>query len=77
MKLIEFVHNFIPELNSPEKIYELFRGLGYDNILAPSLTSPFNLFTPKVNSFLDKRINKCLFCLTRPSLKKSATVRIL
>jgi hypothetical protein len=35
MKSIGFVQNFIPELNSPEKIFELFRGLGYDNILDP------------------------------------------
>lgn len=36
MRSIEFVQNFIPELNSPEKIYELFRGLGYDKVLDPS-----------------------------------------
>ncbi|MEW6416635.1 MAG: DNA methyltransferase [Nitrospirota bacterium] len=38
MDITKYVQNFIPEADSPEKIYELFRGLGYqkDKILDPS-----------------------------------------
>jgi len=36
MEPINFVQQFIPGLNSIEKIYQLFRELGYDNILDPS-----------------------------------------
>ncbi len=38
MDLKRFVQTFIPDMDSPEKVYELFRGLGYpeDKILDPS-----------------------------------------
>ncbi|MEW6417280.1 MAG: DNA methyltransferase [Nitrospirota bacterium] len=38
MDITRYVQNFIPETDSPEKIYELFLGLGYqkDKILDPS-----------------------------------------
>jgi len=38
MDKTEYVQNFIPETDSPEKIYELFRGLGYhkDKVLDPT-----------------------------------------
>jgi hypothetical protein len=38
MDITNYVQNFIPETNSPEKIYELFRGLGYqkDKVLDPT-----------------------------------------
>jgi hypothetical protein len=34
----EVVQEFVPEMDSPEKVYELFRLLGYpaDKILAPT-----------------------------------------
>ncbi len=38
MDIREYVQGFIPEIDSPEKIYGLFRGLGYpeDKVLDPS-----------------------------------------
>jgi hypothetical protein len=38
MEMREYISQFISETDSPEKIYELFRGLGYptDKILDPS-----------------------------------------
>lgn len=38
MNTREFVQVFIPKLDSPEKVYELFLGLGYprDKILDPT-----------------------------------------
>src|SRR3972149_2040041 len=38
MDIIKYVQNFIPETDSPDKIYELFRSLGYpkDKVLDPS-----------------------------------------
>lgn len=38
MSIREFVQVFIPKLDSPEKVYELFLGLGYprDKILDPT-----------------------------------------
>jgi hypothetical protein len=38
MDIIKYVQNFIPETDSPEKIYELFRGIGYqkDKVLDPT-----------------------------------------
>jgi len=38
MNIKAFIQDFIPQMDSPEKIYELFRGLGYpeDKVLDPS-----------------------------------------
>jgi hypothetical protein len=38
MDIANHIQNFIPEIDTPEKIYELFRSLGYhkDKILDPS-----------------------------------------
>ena len=36
MDIKEYIQKLIPEIDSPEKVYEFFRGLGYSNILDPS-----------------------------------------
>ena len=38
MDIKGFVHKIIPEINSPSKVYDLFRGLGYpeDKVLDPT-----------------------------------------
>lgn len=37
MDITKYVQDFVPKIDSPEKIYELFRGLGYpkDKVLDP------------------------------------------
>jgi len=39
MEAIRLVQNFIPGLNSPKNIYEIFRGAGYNKVPDPSYTS--------------------------------------
>lgn len=66
MESIKFVQNFIPELNSPEKIYELFRGLGYNNILDPSYKRKIEEF-----EFTKEERNKIKNIYTEPISKRS------
>lgn len=51
----EYVQRFIPGIDSPDKVYELFRGLGYpeDKVLDPT-------YKRKISEFGDKGYGKDL-----------------